>query len=422
MDRSIVSEALSRLSLGRAYVNSRADYYDGILLDMVVEVVDVPGTTMGITQGLVLYVNGPWLLSDPEVQAEDVIGSCLVHESEHILRGFERVIALPDENLAGIAADEAINFNLQEEKWPLPSWVIYPSTYNHPPNLTLEQYYSLLEEELRRKNKTLQQLMDGKQPKQAATSWQPKIGAGGCGSGGGHAVNKELEAALDAAYGKNEAEVLCAKQQTLDAIEAALDGPGRFKTMIKARYNAPEVDWRKLCRRLIQRSAEHIAGNSVYSMRNPSVGGQLAGVLCAGLVDHRPNVVLVEDTSGSMGHKQLLSARSEVYHLMRSVGIEEAVHLQVDVYVQSDRRIRLRDLPKIDYKGRGGTDFTKVFDYVRRKYRDANLLVYYTDGDGTAPAKSPRGLDVIWCIVRSPYARRPAPWGHLVVCDKSQKL
>ena len=129
--KSIVKQALARLACGRLSAMKKADYYASTLLEMSVEVVDVPNVpnvTMGVTRGLVLYVNGQWLLTDPEVQDDAVVGGCLIHECEHPLRGLDRLDVLPNKVQANIAGDEAINWNLREEGWPLPSWVIYPKT------------------------------------------------------------------------------------------------------------------------------------------------------------------------------------------------------------------------------------------------------------------------------------------------------
>lgn len=452
MDEDIVRRAKEKLSLGRAYVVSKADYYSAILLEMTVEIVDAPAVTMGITRGLVLYVNGRWLLEDPEMQTDEAVGACLVHECEHPLRGLERLEALPNKEMANIAGDEAINYNLRDEGWKLPSWVVYPEKLGHPDNLTLEQYYELLQEQAQQQS--LQQVMNnamssgsgqtqkgkqapgqGKPPPgkgqadpRGTEPWQPKVGSGGCGSGGGNAVDPNLEAALDAEHGKSPTEVESARRQVLDDIEEALQSPGRgnvpgrFKEMIKTRNKRPDVNWRSVLRHILQRAMQKVSGASDYSISNPSVSSQLAGYIGAGLIDRQLNVVIVEDTSGSMGAVQLVQARNEAYHLMRRAGIDTATHIQVDTDVQNVKTVRLRDLPKLAYHGRGGTDFQKVFEYVKKKFPRTNLLVYFTDGDGYAPKKAPRGFATIWCIVRTPYARRPALWGHLVVCDKSQEL
>lgn len=413
----------SKITLGRAYILTRAEYYASMLYNMTIEVVNEPGLTMGITRGLVLYVNGEWILTDPEMQSDEVVGACLVHECEHPLRGFERLDALPNKELANIAGDEAINFNLREEGWKLPSWVVYPETYKHPGGLTLEQYYALHQKEMG-EGQSLQQYMDGTNP--GGGAWSPKIGAGGCGSGGGNAISETLEKALDAENGKSPVEVESARRQTIDDIETFVksqgDTPKRLKELIHDRYKKPEVNWRSVLRYVAQRSFQTIAGASDYSMSRPSISSQLMGYIGAGLVDKRPDVALIEDTSASMGTPQLVQARGEAYQVFKELGLDEVLLVQADTAVAHTQRVRLRSLPKIEYHGRGGTNFTPAFDYLRRKHPRVNLAIYFTDGDGRAPQRKPPGVEVIWCIVRTPHARKPARWGHIVVCDKNQKL
>lgn len=430
----VIRYAREKISLGRAYVLHRADYYSAVLLEMTLVVVDTPGVTMGVTKGLVLYVGGNWLLNDPEVRDDDAVGACLVHECEHPLRGLERLEALPNAELANVAGDIPINDNLRDEGWKLPSWCCHHESFGLPKNLTLEEYYSLLQQKMDKNKQTLQQYMDStqqgtgtKDEKGQGSTWVPKVGSGGCGGVGGNAVQAQLEAELDAAYGRTQSEVESARRQTLDDIESAIASgcgnvPGRFQETLKLLRKKPDINWKAALSRRIQRSAQAIAGASTYSLSNPSVSGQLTGCITAGLIDRQVNLCIAEDTSYSMGAEQLLQARNEAFHLVRRSGVDTAVHLQVDTTVQQDRVIRLRDLPRLVYKGRGGTDFTTVFDYVRKKHPRVNLLVYFTDGDGRAPEKAPRGIEVIWCIVRTSCARKPANWGHIVVCDKSQSL
>ena len=431
--KSIVKQALARLACGRLSAMKKADYYASTLLEMSVEVVDVPNVpnvTMGITRGLVLYVNGQWLLTDPEVQDDAVVGGCLIHECEHPLRGLDRLDVLPNKVQANIAGDEAINWNLREEGWPLPSWVIYPDLYGHPGGLTLESYYALLQKQMEQKQKTLQQMMDELTSKQGdgQSPWTPKIGSGGCGSAGGNAVDDVLEKELDAAYGKSSSEVESARQQTLDAIEDALHGPGcgsvpgRFKQAIKDRYKKPEINWRQLYQHVFRRALHIVSGASDYSLRRPSIGSQLVGYIGPGLIDQELNVVVIEDTSASMGTSQLVQARGEAYQLMKKMGLDQVTLIQIDAKVQHVQQVRLRNLPRIDYHGRGGTNFIPAFEYIQKHLPRTNLVAVFTDGDGPAPKKAPRGFETVWCIVRTPRARKPAHWGQTIVCDKDQKL
>ena len=465
-------EALSKLALGRGYVLSRAEYIASTLLEMTPVIVSNPEITMGITRGLVLYVNGNWLLSDPEMSTDEVTGACLYHECEHPLRGLDRLEALPNKELANIAGDEAINEDLRSEKWSLPSWVVYPEKFDHPHGLTMEQYYELLIQQLDKAQGGLQAFMDDRmggdksedkgsgqnggqngekdqgkgsgstdknpgqgggqgsgQDKGPGSGWQKKVGAGACGSAGGNAVVSQVEEELDSQYGRSDVEVDAVRRYTLDQIEEHMQQfgrgsvPGRFEQLLKTRIKKPDVDWRKELKHVIRHSADVIVSGSMdYSMRRPSIGGALMGVVSAGLVEREVVACIAEDTSLSMGTPQLVQARNEGYHLLKKLGLQSAWHIQADTTVQKVQRVKLRQLPNITFAGRGGTNFIPVFEKIAKLRPRPNLLVYYTDGDGPAPAKPPPGIAVVWCIVRTAHARRPAKWGHVVVCDKNQEL
>lgn len=435
-------EVLRRLMLGREYVVNKAPYIASTLLEMTPVVVDRPGVTMGITRGLVLYVGEKWLLSDPEVQSDEAVGACLYHECEHVLRGFHRLEALPDKEVANVAADAAINDNLQDEGWKLPPWAVFPENLGLPKGKTLEQYYELLQEKLNEKQQSLKEFMDemsdgndgdespnggGSGGEGSSKGWEPKVGAGVCGSGAGAAVEGAedgLEATLDTEYGKTPIEIEAIRQQTLSDIENFMKGrgsaPGRFKSLLEFRIARPRVDWKRMLRSVMRRTAQvSIAGARDYSMSRPSIGSSMMGVVAAGLIDRKIELLIAEDTSGSMSSEDSKEARNEMYHILRSLGLQEAWHIQCDARVQSARRIRLRQIPKMGIEGRGGTDFRPVFDAVSKIRPRPNLVVFLTDGDGPAPATPPKGVEVVWCVVGSYGARRPANWGRIVRCGNN---
>ena len=69
---------------------------------------------------------------------------------------------------------------------------------------------------------------------------------------------------------------------------------------------------------------------------------------------------------------------------------------------------------RIDIKGRGGTDFRPVFNYIKKKKLSPNVLVFFTDGYGPAPEKPPKSYIVIWVYPSSGHTK--LPWGiHLVM-------
>jgi predicted metal-dependent peptidase len=67
--------------------------------------------------------------------------------------------------------------------------------------------------------------------------------------------------------------------------------------------------------------------------------------------------------------------------------------------------------PLTTVHGRGGTDFRPPLTrkFLRKHWPD--LVVYFSDGFGPAPQRSPQ-TPVVWCLV--PGGRRPATWGRVI--------
>jgi predicted metal-dependent peptidase len=58
-----------------------------------------------------------------------------------------------------------------------------------------------------------------------------------------------------------------------------------------------------------------------------------------------------------------------------------------------------------------------VFDYVRTKMREKpDLLLYFTDGYGTAPDRQP-GYPVMWVLTKD--GRPPCGWGRVMHFKKT---
>lgn len=70
------------------------------------------------------------------------------------------------------------------------------------------------------------------------------------------------------------------------------------------------------------------------------------------------------------------------------------------------------DTLKPKFKGRCGTAFTPVFEYIAEKKLNADGIIYLTDGDGDNPPVY-RGPKMLWLV--TPGGRQPAPWGRTII-------
>jgi predicted metal-dependent peptidase len=118
----------------------------------------------------------------------------------------------------------------------------------------------------------------------------------------------------------------------------------------------------------------------------------------------RPRVVSIIDTSSSMTEALLEEVDAELARLARHF---EVVVVEADAEVQ--RTYRYRKLEP--HRGRGGTDLRPALaaEFLRRHHPD--VIIYFTDGYGPAPAVPPRP-PVLWCLTEG--GRPPAPWGRVI--------
>jgi len=160
------------------------------------------------------------------------------------------------------------------------------------------------------------------------------------------------------------------------------------------------VGWRKRLQQFV--AAERVATPSYArpARRAPALLGIVPGSSPASA---RLRVVAVIDTSGSVGHEELRAIGGELARLHRAAAEVVVVECDSEVRRVSLFRGRLREIT-----GRGGTDLRPPFAARLLQRLRPDLIVYFTDGYGPAPARPP-GIPVLWCLTCG--GTRPAPWG-----------
>lgn len=451
------------LETSRAYIYKHGPYYCKTIYGLVPYYQRGLGT-VGVTKGMVLLIDPIWFTtlkdevtdadaSDLDDRITAMQSAILIHESMHVLRGLHRLEALPDHYLANIAFDIAINDDLsgiidpstQKKIWPLPTFAVYSHTFGFPKGLTGEQYYELLDKDKERLTK--KGLLDN-----AATSPgsgggvhndhsdngeesvnpQPtkgKVSSGCCGSCANSPISKELEEKVDAEVGRDKADVQRIRKETIrDIREAVSYGrgtiPGSLKELLEQTSRRSTINWRHKCARIARRCVGRVmCGQMDFSMKRISKRSYTRGIVRPGMINRKVEVAIVEDSSGSMGREQLLECRVQTTGIFTQLGITDGWFLDADVQVASKPlRLSMRQIASQPVHGRGGTDFRPALKAVLELRPKPDIVFYMTDGDGVAPTKPPKGVEVVWCIVPSPNGRRPASWGHLVVVTDDQKL
>jgi hypothetical protein len=415
----------------------------------------MPGIgTMGVTPGLVFYIDPQFCVSEPCFRLKDEYGNeigyeyfsfGMWHEGQHILRGIERIDALPNKEIANVAADIPINHDGKEGGWRVFPWVCLPESFGLPPGLTLEQNYVRLQDNAQLQKFLKTSLMiggqgDGKGGKDAKGKGGDKGKKGGlgqarkgpcsgqCGGIAGNPIDKELERELDEKYGRHEAEVEQVRKATIREVQQYIKEKGRGsvpgfdESMVVFKKKKMSVNWRKQVSYVMMRVSGRIsAGGDDYSYFRPSKRSIILGVVRPGLIEQKIVASFIRDTSGSMNSRNLNDANNLVLNAMKQLGLDEVWFLDADVKVQREPKlVRVKDIPKLNPKGRGGTSFIQPLEHVQKMRPKPDLCVVLTDGDGDAPARAPKDMPVIWCLVPGSSVRRPANWGHVVLCTDDQ--
>lgn len=419
-----------QMAAARLFVQNKGPYFTSMIYSLIPR--PLPGLgTLGTSNKLIMSYDPEWFESLSVEQA----AACLVHEAMHVFRDhYGRGEDFPDRAKFNKAADLAINPDLRDMGWELPdSHAIYPEQFGFEPYLTAEQYYYLLEQQEKEQSNNGNENQPGQAGSQPPPGQQPPGNSpstykGCCGSVAGNpgAHEQEEEDKLqqeEPGAVRTEAEVKEIVQQTAREMKDYVQqGRGKLpQSLVEVANNAllpPKVKWRQVLPRLIRKATGRMeAGGQDFSRRRPSKRSFVRGTLIPGMISNEPEIVMIRDTSGSMGKEQLMDAQNEAVGAMKALGIDEVWFMDADAAAGKPKRVRIRDIPKLPITGRGGTDFGPAIEEAQKLNPRPDVILYFTDGDGDAPDAPPRGMEVVWVIVKSYWNKKPCDWGHCVFVD-----
>ena len=146
----------------------------------------------------------------------------------------------------------------------------------------------------------------------------------------------------------------------------------------------PEVDWRAALREFITSTCR---GNDDSTWRRPSRRHMAMGILRpSGISEQVGELLIVPDTSRSMGQRELTRCITEIKGVCDTVKPESVRVLYWDTKVRGDELYGEGGLPieqlvqTTKPKGGGGTIISCVTDYIRDKNIKAQAVIVLTDG------------------------------------------
>ncbi len=167
----------------------------------------------------------------------------------------------------------------------------------------------------------------------------------------------------------------------------------------------PQLPWRMLLARYMSASAR-----DDYSFQRPS--RREGAAILPSLRSTQVELAIVLDTSGSISDTEMREFLAEVNALKGQLRARVTLHACDDELSEegpwSCEPWGELVLPEA-LTGGGGTSFVPPFEWLERQDRQPDLLLYFTDADGSFP-HSPPVFPVIWLVK----GKAPVPWGQRI--------
>lgn len=421
-----MSTVNEKLAAGRLIATRKAPYFGAMINALVPTVVEGLGT-IGVTKDAMLVYDPAWI----EKRDFDEMGALYWHEVMHLVLNHHGRRGDRDPLLWNVAGDIFINDQGRSTlQLKFPAGGCFPEKFKDKsgaplkPNLTADEYYSLL---LEAGKDAAQKALDGMQ---GDGDWQ----SGKCGSGAGNA--REDEPAGSGKEGaRSESDVQQTRMRVAEAVKAHAQGGGHGKgrgnmplgldRWADEFTKPPKVPWQAILARTIRQAVSYRPGAVDYSYsrisrRQGGVGFGVGNPVLPAFVRPVPEVAFVLDTSGSMSQVQLASGIAETLGVLRSCG-SEITFLSCDYAVHAHATLTQPSQLARLVKGGGGSSFDPAFEHLARMRRRPQVAIFATDGDICVPATPPRGMDVIWLLIDSgddpaaPHKPTTAYGKHIVI-------
>lgn len=141
----------------------------------------------------------------------------------------------------------------------------------------------------------------------------------------------------------------------------------------------PKRNWKNI---LYREVTNEMAVDTTWN--RPSRRSESIGIYLPSQKKENINLAVAIDSSGSVTDEELKSFLSHTRDVIASFANINLTVVVCDSQVKKVHEFNhanINDVKKIEVKGRGGTAFTPVFDYLAKNKPDIKLVIYLTDGD-----------------------------------------
>jgi len=337
----------------------------------------------------------------------EVLGSLFVIQANHLLREHaERAeaLGLAEDDIGhwNDAADAEINDDLADLlRLPPDDKVVLPDDFGMERGRLAEEYFEQVRSQGEERSSPTPDRGSG-------THGRPRQGEEPGPSEGGPEPTPGVSPANADLLRRQAAADIAAEHRQSGSVPAGL------VRWAQARLRS-KVDWRRALAAEIRRCISDVRGQVDYSYRKPSRrSGATPGVVLPALRRPQPEVVVVCDTSASMGDARLEQVLAEVEALLRSVGVGGLAVLSVDTEVHRARRVQ--QASQVELVGGGGTDMGAGIAAALGRRPRPDVIVVLTDGETPWPSAAPRGVRVVVGLMGQRAPAAPA-WARSVRID-----
>jgi predicted metal-dependent peptidase len=340
------------------------------------------------TDGYHIWYHEQWVLT----LTREELSSVIAHEVLHVVFGHADRRGERAPRRWNIAADLAINALLSAEGHPLPSGALLDPQFW---GLAAEQIYDRL-------------------PKHSATlnTYHPS------GPGRSPQYDDLLDPDQTAMGAHRDADAPDREQRRhlrrilAEDMQGKLHGTSAayFQHEVKPALNAP-LDWPRVLRQWLTDRVHDDWRPYPFAKRYIHRGLYLPSVG----VESPRELLFAIDTSASMPDEAMERAFTEIIALRDMFPCRLTV-VQCDAAIQSIDEFGVQDLaalPRVlSVRGRGGTDFRPVFDWLRREREGGPgaVLIFLTDGFGSFPTTPPES-PCIWLVIPAGAPSERFPFG-----------
>ena len=183
--------------------------------------------------------------------------------------------------------------------------------------------------------------------------------------------------------------------------------PSGLEEKIQELLKPPTVNWKRLLRSFI---ATSVKSGSRYTWMRES---RRFGLDTKGREKIRHlNMIVAIDTSGSISENEFVEFINEIKGIQKAHKGKTTV-IECDADVQKVYHLRIGKQLDTQFKGRGGTSFKPVFDYLRNKKEKPDVFVYFTDLYGDQDSLTKPNYPCVWVRTSNSDVNK-IPFGRLI--------